>query len=339
MEEQFEVIKAARAWLAEQVRVRAAEGTRQPSPATVDGYRQEMVRLANTGDPWKAAADTTKKSTFFKRRASILHFCRSIVEADLKEQDQLQRNGGLLDSVKKEAWLKHVKAIKGALVLAQKAPVDVPIEKVERRESKKKDLWKLPTDWRGILAERMPKYREAVAITALSGCRPQELANGVAVSVLDGELKIRILGAKVGQDSGQEWRELVWRLPSENPLAILLGRLVFEKVGPKGGQIIAKIDDPRKFSGAVRAAGHRAFPDFPHEITPYSMRHQVASDMKNAGFGDEISAALGHAVSDTRSGYGSWELGHGLSAPDRVASARAVKVKPPYQKLVMPKYD
>lgn len=334
MEAQFVVIKEARSWLAQQVKTRADEGTRQPSATTVAGYRREMVRLAATGDPWKAAADTTKKATFFARRASILHFCRANVEEHLKAQDHLQRNNGLLDPVKKEAWMKHVKVIQGSLKLAQKAPDEVPIKKVDRRESKKKDLWKLPTEWREILAKRMPRYREAVAITALCGCRPQELANGVTVSVLDGELKIRILGVKVGKDSGQEWRELVWKLPSENPLAILLGRVVMQKVGVKGGQIIAKIDDPRAFSGAVRAAGCRAFPGFPHAITPYSMRHQVASDMKNAGLGDDISAALGHAVSDTRSGYGAWELGCGSMAPDRIESARAVKVKPPYQEAL-----
>lgn len=338
MGEQFEVIKEARSWLAGQVKTRADDGTCQPSAATIAGYTREMVRLAATGDPWKAAADTTKKATFFARRASILHFCRANVEEHLKAQDQLQRNNGLLDPVKKDAWMKHVKAIQGSLKLAQKVPDEVPIKKVDRRESKKKDLWKLPMEWREILAERMPKYRDAVAITALCGCRPQELVNGVTVSVLDGELKIRILGAKVGKDSGQEWREMVWKLPSENPLAILLGRVVMQKVGVKGGQIIAKIDDPRAFSGAVRAAGRRAFPDFSHDITPYSMRHQVASDMKNAGLGDEISAALGHAVSDTRSGYGAWELGNGLMAPDRVESARPIKVKLLHQAALIPSF-
>jgi len=320
----FEIVKQAREWLKSQSELRTTEKIRTPSPATVEGYRLEMVRLAKTGDPWRAAADTTKKATYFKRRAAILHFCRERVSVLLKAQDDLQRGNGLLDPVRKETWLKEVASLKNALNLALKTPDEPPMVKVERRETKRKDLWKLPENWREMLVERMPNYRLAVAVSALSGCRPVEIERGdVTVFLRNGLLTVRIGGAKMGENSGQEWRELTWKMPSTNPLAVLVGRMAWEK----GGGMLVEIPSAKAFSGAMRSAGRRAFPGFPEEITPYSMRHQVASDMKAADLGDEISSALGHSAADTRGSYGAFEFGNGSMAPDRVEAARPIKHK------------
>lgn len=323
MNPDFEVVKQAREWLIGQAELRMNEKTRVPSETTVDGYKREMVRLLKTGDPWEAAADTTKKATFFKRRAAILHFCREQISIELKAQDDLQRANGLFDPVKKAAWLSKVAKLKNALNLAKKAPDEPPMVKVERRETKRKNLWKLPENWRELLIERMPNYWSAAAVCALSGCRPAEIEAGVLVSIRGGVLKLRISGAKVGVNSGQEWRELSWKMPSENPLAIIVGGLALKN----GGEILVKTASAKAFSSAMRHAGRRAFPGFSETITPYTMRHQVASDLKAADLGDEISAALGHSAADTRGSYGSFELGHGSMAPDSVEAARSIKHK------------
>lgn len=320
----FEVVKLARTWLKGQVETRTAEGTATPSDKTVELYRREMVRLLGTGDPWKAAGDTYKKATFFVRRASIMHFCREIIERRLKAQDQLQR-AGLDDPVKKEAWLAEIKALKNALKLAEKAPNEPPSHLVKPRQTKRVGLFRLPENWREVMISRLPKYREAAAVAAISGCRPAELVKGIEVLVANGTLKLRIFGAKISKNSGQEWRELSFNLPSENPLAVILGRIALEK----GGQTVVKIGDARAFSGAVREAGKRAFPKFGRTITPYSFRHQVASDLKAAELGDQISAALGHSVSDTRGSYGEWGAGRSDRAPNRIEAARPVKIKAP----------
>ena len=320
----FEVVKLARTWLKGQVETRTAEGTATPSTKTVELYRREMVRLLGTGDPWQAAADTDKKATFFVRRAAILHFCRDVIERGLKAQDQLQRKG-LDDPAQKEAWVAQVKALKNALNLAEKAPSEPPSHLVKRRQTKRVGLFTLLENWREVMISRLPRYRAAAAVAAISGCRPAELVKGIEVSVAHGSLKIRISGAKVSKNSGQEWRELSFDLPSENPLALILGRIALEE----GGQTVVKIDDARAFSGAVREAGKRAFPKFGRTITPYSFRHQVASDLKAAELGDQISAALGHSVSDTRGSYGEWGAGRSDRAPNRIEAARPVKIKAP----------
>lgn len=321
MKAQFEVVKAARSWLKDQTEIRTAEQIKVPSVKTVELYRREMVRLAKTGDPWQAAADTTKKATFFVRRAAILHFCRENIEARLKSQDQLQR-GGFVDLAKKDAWLVEVKALRNALTLAKKAPIEPPMHLVQPRETKRKDLYKLPENWRETIISRMPRYEKAATISALCGCRPAELVAGVEVFVQAGQLVVRIQGAKVGPSSGQEWREMRWDLPSTNPLAIAAGRFALKN----GGQITVKTPDAKAFSGAMREAGRRAFPDFKKTITPYSMRHQVASDLKASALpGDKISQALGHAVSATKGSYGEWGAGTGTMAPDAVTAARPIK--------------
>lgn len=301
--------------------MRAAEKTKAPSAKTIELYRREMVRLASTGDPWKAAADTHKKATFFVRRAAIMYFCREIIEAGLKAQDQFQR-GGFADSAKEEAWSVQIKALNTALILAKKAPDEPPLHLVKRRQTKRVDLYKLPDNWRELMISRLPNYRDAVAVAAISGCRPAELVHGVEVSAVDGVLKIRISGAKVTEKSGQEWRELSFDLPSANPLAVILGRIALEN----GGRTVIKINDAKAFSGAVRSAGKRAFKDFSRTITPYSFRHQFASDLKAAELpGDKISQALGHFALDTKGSYGEWGSGTGSMAPDAVSAARSIK--------------
>ena len=115
-----------------------------------------------------------------------------------------------------------------------------------------------------------------------------------------------------------------WDLPSSNPLAIAAGRFALENKGT----ITVKTPDAKAFSGAMREAGRRAFPDFERTITPYSMRHQMASDLKAAELpGDQISQALGHAVSDTKGSYGEWGAGNGSMAPSSITASRAVKIK------------
>jgi len=319
----FETVKLARDWLKAQSEQRAGEGTRAPNEGTAADYRRVMERLLKKGDPWLAAADTTKKSTYFKRRAAILHCTREVIETRMKAQDLLQRNNGLKDPAKLAQWSNEVAAIKNAMRLVVGIPEETPLKEVENRETKRKNLGKLPDDWRAQIVKRMPKYQDQALVTALVGCRPVELQRGgVEVSLKDGELVLRVLGAKLGENSGQEWREVAYKMPTENQLALQLAMKVRRNDGP----LHIRIDNERQFSGAMRSAGRRAFKGFPETVTPYSMRHQLSSDMKAAGLdGDAISSALGHSSADTKSSYGLFALGTGGMSPDRACAARVVR--------------
>lgn len=325
----YAVIKQAREWLAKQTSDRTAGQIRTPSPATIAAYTKDFERLKATGDVWQAAADTTKKSTYFKYRAAILHHCRQEVSEQLRIQDRLQRENGPADLLNKTAWTTKIKRIKAAIDLAGMAPAEPPIEEVERRETKRRDLWKLPADWRELLIERLPKYRAQAAVTALTGCRPAELVHGVEVSVTGDSLSVLIRGAKISTESGQEWRRLTWDLPSGNPLVMLLAGILRDCSESQCVERVISTPDARTFSGAMREAGKRAFPKFKHTITPYSLRHQFSSDLKTAELpGDQISQALGHSANKTKGSYGAFGHGRGGMAPQAVSAARAVRQAP-----------
>lgn len=322
----FETVKQARAWLGSQAELRAGEGTRAPNVDSAADYRKIMARLLKTGDPWAAASNTTKKSTYFKRRAAILHCLRDVIEVRLKEQDQLQRNNGLSDPEKRAKWDEHVKALRYAMHLVGRIPDDHNIKEISPRETKRKNLSKLPVNWREKLMDRMPKYEAAMAVAALTGCRPVELKKfGAAVSFKEGKLKILILGAKLGENSGQEWREMTFDMPTDNPIAMRLGRLVLMN----RDDLLVNIESEMNFTTSIRSAGRRAFPSFPDSITAYSLRHQVASDLKASDLSpDQVSQALGHSSGDTKGSYGIYSQGTGTMAPGKVEAQRPVKNKP-----------
>ena len=252
----------------------------------------------------------------------------------MKVQDQIQKANGLADPAQKQQWLKLVGTIKKLLKFAVDAPPKPSLARVERRQTKRVDLDKLPEDWREKIVERLPKYRFQAAVTALAGCRPAELVAGIDIIIEDGHLVAHIKGSKVGVASGQEWRTLYWKIPSKNPLVAMLSGFASES----GGTAVIQTQNARAFSGAVREAGKRAFPDFPRTITPYSLRHQFASDLKAAELpGHEISKALGHSAERTKGSYGIFDFGRGGMEPDKVEAARAVKQKHQSDEQNLPK--
>ena len=64
----------------------------------------------------------------------------------------------------------------------------------------------------------MPKYKLAALANAVTGCRPEELTQGVQLEIHDGVLVATILGAKVTAKAGQPWRRLSWPVDSDSYL-------------------------------------------------------------------------------------------------------------------------
>ena len=313
---EFETIKRARNWVSERAEFRASERLREPSESTAAGYLLEAKRLMSTGNPWLASLDTTKKETFYRRRAALLHQISGQIKRLLASQDRLQREGNT-DS---QAWKQDIKWLKEMLDLAEKAPSSTDLVSTKRRETKKKGLGKLPVNWTEIMISRMPKYRAAVQILGLTGCRPSELVAGVLVERIAEGLRITISGAKVGEFSGQESRTFTFNEPFENPIARDLAQGF-----SVGVATVVQISDARALSGAIRSAGQRAFPGHPESIRPYSFRHQIASDFKALGYTDSLSQALGHRSSETRNSYGSPRHGRAGMAPQAIEATHQVR--------------
>lgn len=326
--QEYDIIKRARAALADQ--------PASPSERTVAGYVARARRImeqagkgAEIADLIAEAKRTRSASTWFTRRAALAFMFRRGIEGLLTEQDRAQRalkaGGTSVDSPAWDSWRTMIGQLRKLVdwhETLQREP-GPPHDARRPRHSKRKDLRGLPDDWREKLVARMPAYRLAVLTEAVTGCRPAELVNGVQLEIQGEHLVATIQGVKVTALSGQPWRRLAWPVNSPSPLV----QQLVEEV--RAGAVLAKIEDAKRYSSAVRAAGGREWPRRRASMSPYCFRHAFASDMKASGMDDAtISQALGHCADVARRYYGTWQQGSagGGVAPKSVAAARAVKI-------------
>lgn len=308
------------------------------STTTIADYESEFNRLFIKrmefgGDIWKAAAQTQRVTTWFKRRASILYVLRKCICGLVTKQERLQEElkNALPQDSRWALWRELVSNLSGASAVFRAAPVGAPLVMRAKRQSKRR-LGGVPIDWREQLSRRLPRWRIPFLVAAVTGCRPAELVKGVVMEVHGDDLKARITGAKVGLVSGQEWRQLSWNLiASTSPLI----RQLAAHVRQNGGKCLVdlgteNINPARAFSDGIRAAAKRAWPKRKSTITAYSLRHAAASDMKSSALSsDEISASLGHVAIATKSSYGQAARGLRSSvAPQKVTAARIVRGQP-----------
>lgn len=187
--------------------------------------------------------------------------------------------------------------------------------------SKRGTLKKLPQDWRKrLVANTITSALPSVLVSMLSGCRPEELAMGISVSVLDDRhLIITIKGAKVTEHNGQPWRKLTYDVSLSDEAAQL-----WRIASRKGGNLVVK-REPRTFHKNLQRACEKA--GLP-SISAYTCRHYFASQLKSV-FGTakvKIAMALGHASTATQQAYGTKQQGRkgGLALVD-MRAARAVR--------------
>ena len=336
--ELFARIKLARSFLVDSPKSSISE-------KTLADYAQKYASLSTRpGQIWDAVSDTQKTTTYFARRAAVLHVTREKIGSLLAEQDALQRQikaatDKKMHSEKYALWLEKCNQLSTHLQVLEIVPKGpAPIADRVQKTSKRR-VGNAPENWREKVADRLVKWKPQYLVAALTGCRPSELCAGVDLKVQDGFLLARVHGAKVTEKSGQKVRVLSWPIDHSAPLVQQLLSLV--KDAP-GARLNVKIEGASKnpgaiFSNAIRDAGKRAFPGQTKTLTAYSLRHALASDLKASSFTSaEISAALGHLSIDTQSSYGHSNAARGASlAPRTVNASKAVtgdlKPRPNYE--------
>lgn len=139
-----------------------------------------------------------------------------------------------------------------------------------------------------------------IAIMALAGCRPAELAAGVDAQLRGGELTLTIRGAKVTQGpagTGQSLRAITYDASAPH---VAVQRLAVAAAAA-GGRMTITCGDRNVRCLVDRACDKAGIKSVP----PYAFRHALASDLKAAGYGGETAAgALGHRSTATQSRYG-----------------------------------
>ena len=300
----FEIIKQARLMMK----------STTTSDKTIRDYERIYYVITNgrTTSPEKKIQDATSRSTVTKMK-SAARFC---LEENIKEllaaQAKIQR------AEQNQDWIDVVESISEIMKNYKSISLMQP-KKILPRRSKRQDLKGLPASWQKTLIDEVQKKdRTALLVEAVTGCRPTELVAGVKVMVSDTHISITIAGAKVSETSGQPSRTLTY------DIATGLVQSLSRRLGI--GEHIVKVDDARRFSTSIRDAGKRAFPALRRTLTPYCLRHQVASDLKASKLSsDDVSKSLGHCSDKTATRYGHSKLSKGGIVPVSVTASREVR--------------
>lgn len=176
------------------------------------------------------------------------------------------------------------------------------------RQGRVKNLTKVREGWQETVYENLSeKWKTAFAVMALTGCRPGEL-NGLQIRPTDKAsiLNFRIMGEKVNEKSGQEWRILEIDVRD----AVGADTLIAE-IGKDGGELEI-VETPQAITKAITRAAQRAkLIRLDQTLPAYVCRNAVASRMKADGYSVlEVAAALGHSSDECQKFYGRANAGH-----------------------------
>jgi len=334
----FELKLAEEYLLIKKIRGQIADVNVKVSEKTAQEYRQLFVKLNEKGDHFSQA---TSKNSFYKARAATLFSLAEGAKTLMNARDKAEK--GTPEHAEIVQRLGEISAFfddfpanstpeknESASKITWK---DVKSDQKMVSHSKKNGLGKLVKieNWQEKLFEKMSeKHQNAFAISLLSGCRPAEIEGGVVVKKDEsGNLILTIKGAKLSEIRGQEQREL-----SISP-DHFAARHLLAQLDNAPEMTLTVSSNAKAFSDATRQAGKRAFPKLKIGVSPYSIRHAVASELKASGVdANAVAMTLGHAATASQSAYGRAHHGNrgGASlAIVGVSASRAVRdtAKPP----------
>ncbi|XVO22225.1 MAG: hypothetical protein HEQ15_06820 [Betaproteobacteria bacterium] len=302
------------------------------SEKTQQQYQAAVARLeANSLTP-ESATNTAAGFYFYRAAWAYVHAKRVadlLTEADRKAK-----------SHDDAGWRECVQAISAASAQLEKYKPDPDLKRrdagipgdwaieVERRvargetavkaNSKRKALRGLEANWQDqILAVAGHRYKDTVAVLALSGARPSEFESGIRVKKsTSGQVVIEIRGSKThGGKFGQDLRTLTVDATSSN-----CGKHLLAQLEASRGELVVT-GDAKSISRRVGEYGRAAFPKKRDAVSAYAFRHQVAADLKASGLPDaEISTALGHCSDQTKRFYGAKQSARGGSIVSAIGS-------------------
>lgn len=284
--------------------VERAKAGRGVSPETAEDYaRVGRARLDLSAQSGGRLMDGVTRQSWDHHRAALRHEAARLFSAHRGACDRAQRSQDL-----EVAW-RQARASRAALrAYTAISEAEKPLERTVRRKSKRKSLPKDP-DWQKRAWDAAtPAMRPSLACGWV-GARPNEIELGVALERAwepSGEMiKVTIRGAKVTERSGQPERVLWIKAHSA-----------------EGQALLSAIPEGEMFTVVQRRAkrinldwSKRIRPRMGGQVSPYSLRHQFAANLKAAGFDKiQIAKALGHLSVKSQQRYGSSGQGQGGGA-------------------------
>lgn len=168
-------------------------------------------------------------------------------------------------------------------------------------------------------------HKDATAVIALTGARPSEVARGVTVAVEETgngqRLLISIQGTKLTATTGQPLRVMRIRIDC------LEARHLLMRIQACASTSMTVTTNPVNLCAAIIRAGRRAFPNLKGSVSPYVLRHAMASSLKHAGVGPvQLAQVLGHQATETQQYYGYAVCASDSSPIESVRASVAVRV-------------
>jgi len=174
----------------------------------------------------------------------------------------------------------------------------------------KRNISKLTDDYRDKIADyaisKNLKCRDAILVLKSTGCRPNELKNGVRIR-LSNDLKnieFLVVGSKLNakQKRGIRLRKISVSLNENNKY---LQPLVDQIIANENHNINVTITSENSFSGYITKISKKIWPRKHYHASSYSFRHSFATDLKNSGASHiEIAKCMGHASTRSQQSYG-----------------------------------
>jgi len=263
-------------------------------------------------------------SSFNTMRSAAKWWMHGKVEELLRQQDRLQRQGGAT-----EAWVQCVDRLgTAAQILRSLNDLDLDTARTllaldaVAPQSKSDVVRKAQEGWREAVLQvtaSSEKYRHAVVLQSLCGMRPAELELGVRVWRRGPVVGVEIEGAKQRETAGQPWRKL------------------FVQADRFPNWFLQELSrQPRTYSAPANAMrfylkrqSRKVFPCAAGEqqliLSSYVLRHAVATDLRQAGWGRvEIAEVLGERRAETTRWYGLRWRGSRLKREPEVSIERGM---------------
>lgn len=289
----------------------------EPSEQTILQYVKDAVRMNSDGHTPKSLC--TSKNTYYKYRAAWSYTYRTIAKERIDMIKKMKENGKISEE-EKPIIVKLITELEQAVNRIKKFPPDFKGENRKKAlageyespwqelknnapASKSKRNQRLPKNFEDrffdYVAKRSKKYTDAVAVSLLSGCRPEELVSGVAIELQDnGSIKITIKGAKTHEKKyGQEERSFC--IKTDNSAFNYLKEKLKFSSEPKR----ISIESPGAFGTQVTKYGKKCFPRLESTISPYNFRHNFSKKAKGSLSDIGVATVLGHCTNKSQSFY------------------------------------
>jgi len=292
---------------------------KRPSESTINQYRKDVERMMSNGDTPKTLC--TSKATYYKYRAAWSYRYREYADLILKGIEEMKLNGRISDEDKPK-MVEMIAVLNEAVEQIKKYPPDYNGTNLNRAkigeyesewqsvksnapDSKSKKNQRLPKDFEdkffNHVLKNSRKYSHAVAISMLSGCRPEELVSGVIAELQNnGSIKITIKGVKThGKEVGygQEKRGFCVKTDTA-AFKFLREELEFSSTTVK-----ISIESPNSFGEQVRKYGKKCFPRMKSKISPYNFRHIFSKKAKQSLSEVGVAQVLGHSTDKSQDYY------------------------------------